>query len=334
MDEAEDVLRLTPKRKPPQASTAPTSPQPNQLSLKINGQTVLPLKRKSTDDGKKENQPPSSSPPSIPNDDTTFPQFKFKNNGNKKLLAGPCKYYICCQKGCPAKRNIRKVNNKESVDYTFDHNYYPPSNPHPRKEVKERAEAAIGAGATPGNVFKQLLNNAPLPISPADMASLSRLKNWKYAMSVNDMPSDSSLFISNLFVDYLLSFNSGDVYFNINYKHNGTFLQLCNIASTRIVLASSFGLDILANSKYVIVDGTHETCKQKVTLTTLLGFKDDVALPCAYFLSKAKDTETYECFYEVCCFFHHFLILYLCCLSDYQKQDKEHHVTIGSIGRL
>ena len=70
----------------------------------------------------------------------------------------------------------------------------------------------MDAGATPGNVHKQLLNNAPLPISSADVPSLSQLKNWKHANSVRDMPSGMVLF---LFLIYLLitylSLNSGDV---------------------------------------------------------------------------------------------------------------------------
>ncbi len=127
------------------------------------------------------------------------------------------------------------------------------------------------------------------------------------------------------------SFHLGDVFYNINFKHNRTFLQFCDIASMQVVLASSFGLGILANSKYVIVDGTHGTCEQKVTLTTLLGFKDDVALLCAYFLSKAKDTETYECFYDVCVFSYMFTFLFILVYSDCQGQDKKRHVTSGGI---
>jgi hypothetical protein len=92
---------------------------------------------------------------------------------------------------------------------------------------------------------------------------------------------------------------AGDAFLNITIKYAGTFLQLCELATMRVVLVSKFGLDLLSNSKYIVVDGTHGMCEQKMTLTTMLGFKEGVAIPCAYFLSKAKDTETYECFYEV-----------------------------------
>lgn len=192
----------------------------------------------------------------------------------------------------------------------------PPTNPRIKKEVKECAIVQLSAGAMPSNVHKQIVNNAPLPLSSADVPSLSQIKNWKHALSIKDLPTGIAQFsffiyyISPLFLILpLLSFlfvctthffySIGDAFQNIMIKHNGTFLQLCDIASTRIVLASGFGLDVLANSDYVIVDGTHGTCKQKMTLTTILGIKDEVALPCAYFLSKAKDTETYKCFYKV-----------------------------------
>lgn len=104
----------------------------------------------------------------------------------------------------------------------------------------------------------------------------------------------------------------------------------------RIVLASQFGLNILASSDYVIVDGTHGTCEQKMTLTTLMGFKDDVAIPCAYFLSKAKDTETYECFYQVRT---HTLTVSAAiytndAIADYQGENEESYVTERGIAGL
>jgi len=99
-------------------------------------------------------------------------------------------------------------------------------------------------------------------------------------------------------------------------------LQLCELATMCVVLASKFGLDLLLNSKYVVVDGTHGTCEQKMTLTTMLGFKKGVAIPCAYFLSKAKDTETYECFYEVFSFFYFSLFNLLILFQYIGNQEK------------
>ncbi len=134
-----------------------------------------------------------SSPLSIPNNNTTFPQFRFKNNGNKKLKTNgvvTSKYYVCCQHKCPVKYQINTMYDGTLVTkYANKHNHNPPANSKTRKDVKECAEAAMSAGATPGNVHKQIVNSATMPLSPADVPSLSQLKNWKHAMSVKDMPS-------------------------------------------------------------------------------------------------------------------------------------------------
>jgi hypothetical protein len=56
---------------------------------------------------------------------------------------------------------------------------------------------------------------------------------------------------------------------------------------------------ILKESKYFIVDGTFETTEAKLVLTTILGSRDDIAVPAAYLLSNSKETDTYESFYRV-----------------------------------
>jgi hypothetical protein len=66
-----------------------------------------------------------------------------------------------------------------------------------------------------------------------------------------------------------------------------------------VVLASDFGLNVLTKSKYVVVDGTFSTTECDLVLTTLLGFHEEVAIPCAYLLSYSKETKSYKAFYEV-----------------------------------
>jgi hypothetical protein len=86
---------------------------------------------------------------------------------------------------------------------------------------------------------------------------------------------------------------------NIMTKHP-SFLRNTQLHPTTIfVLASEFGLNILTKSKHVIVDGTFSTTECDLVLTTLLGFHDGVAVPCAYLLSNLRETKTYKIFYEV-----------------------------------
>jgi hypothetical protein len=75
------------------------------------------------------------------------------------------------------------------TSYLNIHNHSPPSNPKIKKEVKECVKMVLSAGAMPGNVHKQLINNAPLPLSSTDVASVSQIKYLKYTRSVKDMPS-------------------------------------------------------------------------------------------------------------------------------------------------
>jgi hypothetical protein len=82
-------------------------------------------------------------------------------------------------------------------------------------------------------------------------------------------------------------------------KHS-SFLRSTQLHPTiAIALASDFGLSVLNKSKYVIVDGTFSTTECDLVLSTLLGFHEDIAIPCAYLLSNSKETKTYKAFYEV-----------------------------------
>lgn len=91
---------------------------------------------------------------------------------------------------------------------------------------------------------------------------------------------------------------TGDALENIIRKH-GQFVHECKIHPTvHIVMASKFGLDLVKSSKYVICDGTFETTECKLVLTTILGYHEGIAIPCAYLLSNSKETDNYEAFYR------------------------------------
>jgi hypothetical protein len=82
-------------------------------------------------------------------------------------------------------------------------------------------------------------------------------------------------------------------------KH-ASFLRSTQLHPTiNVVLASEFGLNVLTKSKYLLVDGTFSTTECDLVLTTLLGFHEEIAIPCAYLLSNSKETKSYKAFYEV-----------------------------------
>jgi hypothetical protein len=148
---------------------------------------------------------------SIKNDDSTVAVFRFQVNGNKELKGenekgSTRKYYKCSEKSCEAQYYVTTpINGK--ITTTFlpkPHNHYPPAKPHTRMVVKEKALSHFTVGATPSVVHKQLVNNAPLPLSGTDIPSLTQLKNWKYRALMSDMPSGLLIFIFLFF--FLLFF--------------------------------------------------------------------------------------------------------------------------------
>ena len=66
-----------------------------------------------------------------------------------------------------------------------------------------------------------------------------------------------------------------------------------------IVFAGANGLKVLAGSKYVILDGTFELVEGDLVLTTLMGYHEEIAIPCAYYLAELKTHESYLTFFQV-----------------------------------
>jgi hypothetical protein len=82
--------------------------------------------------------------------------------------------------------------------------------------------------------------------------------------------------------------------------HSPHFLRLLQLdPATSIVFAGDNGLSVLASSKYTIVDGTFDLVEEKLVLTTLMGFHDTIAVPCAYYLLELKTHESYLLFFQV-----------------------------------
>lgn len=219
--------------------------------------------------------------------------FRF-NYGNKPVVGTSVQrrlYYCCSHKGCEASYHAvlspdangkcKKPSSSSSCVMVFksSHNHPPPSNPPTRADVKEKAILQMSVGASLANVHSNFVREAPLPLSSADVPTMSQLKNWKHEFSMKEMPT-------------------GDVIDNIVLKH-GRFVRECKVHPVvHVAMVSEFGTHILNNSDYVVCDGTFNTTECKLVLTTLLGFHEGIAIPCAYLLSNSKETDNYEAFYR------------------------------------
>jgi hypothetical protein len=137
-----------------------------------------------------------STPTEYPNNEKTFPLFKFRNYGGKsiKRASGKRKYYKCTEKTCPAKYTLTEIDPSGSPTqvHTFSpdsHNHLPPPDPHINPEVKEQSLACLRAGASPANIHKQRVRESSLPLSPADVPTLGMLRKWKHRDAYKDMES-------------------------------------------------------------------------------------------------------------------------------------------------
>jgi hypothetical protein len=56
----------------------------------------------------------------------------------------------------------------------------------------------LSAGASPAVVYKQIVNDAPLPLSSADVPTQDQLKYWKRALVMKEMPTSTFLSFSSM----------------------------------------------------------------------------------------------------------------------------------------
>ena len=67
-----------------------------------------------------------------------------------------------------------------------------------------------------------------------------------------------------------------------------------------IVLVSDFGLELMSEPDTVMfVDGTFRTTECGLILTILMVLRGEKAIPVAFCLSSARETKTYQDFFEV-----------------------------------
>ncbi len=136
---------------------------------------------------------------SFKNDNSTVEMFRFRSYCRKQLKKGPQsarKYYKCTHPGCKAKYEITENSDgSTTTDYkAIPHQHPPPPNPRTRKDVKDNAIDKMSVGAGLSVIHKQLINNAPLPLSSANVPTMAQLKHWKHQLSLSTMPSGSLLY--------------------------------------------------------------------------------------------------------------------------------------------
>jgi hypothetical protein len=140
---------------PPEAGTQPASPEKNVAQT-----PALPAC---------EGISPANT--TFPNSEKTRTLFCFYNNGIKEIKSGGKRtYYKCKEPKCEAKYTHTKVdsNSSPTESRTFapePHNHPPPPDPPINSDVKERSVSHMRVGASPANVHKQLVKEAPLPLS-------------------------------------------------------------------------------------------------------------------------------------------------------------------------
>jgi len=163
--------------------------------------------------------------------------------------------------------------------------------------VKRQCLDLFHAGVTAAVVHKCVVNDAPIPLTPKNVLSLTQVKGWGHRALMDTMPTDKHIY--HLLLKYDSNHCEGDVFRNITIKHPDFALLCSHHPNVMVALATDFGLDLLARSSEVFVDGTFETTEGKLVLTVVLALLDGVAIPSAFFLSNSHETDTYEAFFRV-----------------------------------
>jgi hypothetical protein len=258
----------------------------------------------------------SDSPVSYKNDESTRSIFKWKGNGVRPLQknkekTGTRKHFKCTPfwktTNCKAKYNVTLDTNEKQVglaEFENQHNHLPPpdSDLPLRKDVKDSIHEMSAAGASTLQMHKYFVNKPQDSLSATEVPTCKQVKNMKaYAKSKYRL---SRMLFFYLYFNLLFTgFFIEEVLANISAKHglnaSGFVLGGESFPKPSLVMASEFALDLLTKSDYVIVDGTFSTTEHKMVLTTILGFYKGVSIPCAYFLSESRDTNSYKYFFEV-----------------------------------
>jgi hypothetical protein len=185
----------------------------------------------------------------FPNSEKTRTLFCFYNNGIKEIKSGGKRtYYKYKEPKCEAKYTHTKVdsNGSPTESCTFapePHNHPPPPEPPINPDVKERSIAHLRVSASPANVHKQLVKEAPLPLSSADVPTPGMLRVWKHRDAYKDMESSTIArpYCCNVYFAYDFL---DDVITNITARHKYFVRKIEMHPAIFIVAVSDFGMRI------------------------------------------------------------------------------------------
>lgn len=140
-----------------------------------------------------------------PNNATTADDFHWHYNGNNNVKASGKrgklepgeqtvlrKYYKCSEKnarGCKAKKDVTYLPSGTTIEYKNNHNHPLLKKPSALAEVKEKVMSQLEVNAKPSVILRQLVKDAPRPLSRKHIPTRQDLYNWQHQLNVADLPS-------------------------------------------------------------------------------------------------------------------------------------------------
>lgn len=82
---------------------------------------------------------------------------------------------------------------KTQVEHDHNHPPLPPANQRVRPEVKDVVVSQLGAGATPSAILRNLVNNAPQPVSRKDVPTKQQVYNWQHQIHSANLPTGEAM---------------------------------------------------------------------------------------------------------------------------------------------
>jgi len=140
----------------------------------------------------------------VSNDESTVVKFCFSKDGNRPIKTGNIEglrrqHYKCTADGCEARYCEDYVKSKPdeilTCVFTKNHNHCPPPNPKVISQVKRRCLDLFRADVTAAVAHKRVVNDAPVPLTPENVPTLSQVKSWNHRAVMDTMPSGKRIVI-------------------------------------------------------------------------------------------------------------------------------------------
>jgi hypothetical protein len=203
-------------------------------------------------------------------------QYRWHKYGDKYLskFGVDRSYYRCAERSCGSKKFVDRKNGVVvKTQLEGSHNHPAPDTPPLQDDVKQHAKALLQCGRTPSQAQKEIIEITPV-ITPSTVPTARQLQSMKYEMKKKTLPGHDA-------VQNVIS-----LFGACNFLHKLELFPAINI-----VLASPVGLDHLARSATVYIDGTFDLCEMELVLTTLMVVVDNIAVPVVWLLSNSKRGE-------------------------------------------